>query len=90
MEKTNDRNQRRVIQGVVTSDKMEKTIVVTVDRQVKHPKYGKFIRRSNRYHAHDANNEAKLGDLVELTETRRSSKTKSWRLVKILRRAESV
>ncbi|MHC4884000.1 MAG: 30S ribosomal protein S17 [Planctomycetota bacterium] len=85
---TKVRNQRRVVQGLVSSDKADKTIVVTVQRQVKHPKYGKFIKRSSKYHAHDENNDAKQGDLVEIAECRPMSKTKVWRLVKVVNRAE--
>ncbi len=82
------RNQRRSVVGVVTSDKADKTIKVTVERQVKHPKYEKRVRQRTVYTAHDEKNEAKNGDQVELMETRKLSKTKCWRLVNILKRAE--
>ena len=86
-EVANARNQRRTVQGLVTSDKADKTIVVTVLRQVKHAKYSKFIKRSSKYHAHDEENAAKDGDLVEIAECRPLSKTKTWRLVKVLNQA---
>jgi small subunit ribosomal protein S17 len=73
--------------GRVISDKMDKTITVLVERRVKHPLYGKFIRRSTKLHVHDANNECKEGDTVTITECRPISKNKSWRLVEIVERA---
>lgn len=82
------RNPRRTVTGVVTSDKMNKTIKVTVDRQVKHPLYEKRINRKSVYTVHDENNDAKMGDTVEIMETRKLSKTKCWRLVSVLKRAE--
>lgn len=84
------RTERRTARGVVTSDRMEKTITVTVDRLVKHPKYGKYMRRRMRRHAHDETNDARVGDVVEIMETRRRSKSKNWRLVRVLKRAEIV
>jgi small subunit ribosomal protein S17 len=86
-EKTNDRNQRRRLQGVVTSDKMEKTITVLWERQVKHPRTHRYMKRRKKLHAHDENNEAHVGDLVEIMATRPLSKLKSWRLVRVVRRA---
>ncbi len=86
--KTETRNRRRLVTGLVTSDKMDKTIKVTVERQIKHPLYEKRLRRRTVYAAHDENNEARLGDMVEIMETRKLSKTKCWRLVKVLRRRE--
>lgn len=83
------RNRRRTVIGVVTSNRMNKTIKVTVERQVCHPVYEKRIRRRTVYTAHDEKNEAKVGDTVEIMETRKLSKTKTWRLVNILKRAES-
>ncbi|MGP1954474.1 MAG: 30S ribosomal protein S17 [Arsenophonus sp. NC-TX2-MAG3] len=77
----------RTLQGRVTSDKMEKSIVVTIDRMVKHPLYGKFIRRTTKLHVHDENNECSIGDLVEIHQTRPLSKTKSWILVRVLEKA---
>jgi small subunit ribosomal protein S17 len=90
MTQTNERNQRRTLRGTVTSDKMDKTITVTVDQRMKHPKYGKYVRHTRRYHAHDEQNEAGVGDVVEIAETRRLSRHKSWRLARIVERAEIV
>lgn len=73
-------------QGVVTSNKMTKTITVQVDRLVRHPLYGKFIKRRTKLHAHDEKQEAKIGDFVEVEFTRPVSKLKRWRLVRIIRR----
>ncbi|WP_116963805.1 30S ribosomal protein S17 [Fastidiosibacter lacustris] len=78
----------RTLLGRVTSDKMDKTITVVVDRKVKHPLYGKFVTKTTKYHAHDEGNECKEGDTVEITETRPYSKTKKWRLVSIVERAK--
>jgi small subunit ribosomal protein S17 len=78
------RGRRKLVVGVVTSDKMDKTIVVEIGRRVKHPKYGKFIRKATVYKAHDEESKAKLGDKVEIVEVRPLSKTKRWRLVRIL------
>ncbi|MFV0627544.1 MAG: 30S ribosomal protein S17 [Alphaproteobacteria bacterium] len=69
---------RRILQGVVVSDKGDKTVVVSVERQVMHPVYKKFIKRSKRYSAHDENNQFKVGDVVRIIETRPISKTKTW------------
>ncbi len=74
----------RSITGQVVSNKMDKTIVVMGERKVKHPLYGKFIRRSTKYHAHDAGNECNIGDTVMIKECRPLSKTKSWTLIKVL------
>lgn len=74
----------RRIQGRVTSDKMDKTITVLIERQVKHPIYGKFIRRSTKVHAHDANNECRIGDVVMVEQCRPLSRSKRWRLVEII------
>ena len=73
----------RSVTGLVISDRMDKTITVQVERRVKHPIYGKFVRRSTKLHAHDQDNECNVGDLVTLVETRPISKSKSWRLVSI-------
>ena len=81
------RGKRKVLQGRVKSDKMQKTIVVEVERLVKHPRYGKYIRRRTRLHVHDENEDAREGDIVEVMQTRPLSKTKHWRLVRVLRRA---
>ena len=77
----------RTLTGFVTSNKMEQTIVVCVERKVKHPLYGKYIKRSTKIHAHDANNECNIGDLVIVRECRPLSKTKCWELVEIKERA---
>jgi small subunit ribosomal protein S17 len=82
-----DRGDRRVVVGVVTSDKMNKTRRVEVPRLVKHPRYGKYVRRRTVCHAHDENNESRLGDTVEIMETRRLSKLKNWRLVRVVVKA---
>jgi len=74
--------------GKVVSDKMEKSIVVTVERKVKHPIYGKFIKKTTRFMAHDENREAHIGDVVRIMETRPISKLKRWRLVEILEKAK--
>jgi len=69
---------KRILVGTVTSDKTDKTVTVKVERKVKHPLYGKIIRRSKKYHAHDENNEYTVGDVVRIEETRPISKTKTW------------
>ena len=74
--------------GSVTSDKMDKTITVAVERKVKHPIYGKFVKKTTKFHAHDETNEAKPGDVVRIMETRPLSKTKRWRLVEIIEKAK--
>ncbi len=78
----------RAIPGTVVSDRMDKTVTVLVERRVLHPLYKKYIRRSTKLHVHDENNECRSGDTVLVRECRPLSKTKNWRLVKILRRAE--
>lgn len=83
-----ERNLRRTIVGKVVSDKMDKTIVVAVVRNVKHPLYKKIIKRTSRFKAHDENNECKIGDTVKLMETRPLSKEKCWRLVSIIEKAK--
>ncbi len=77
----------RTLQGRVISDKMDKSITVQVERRVKHPIYGKYIRRSTKVHAHDENNECRIGDTVVVEQCRPISKTKKWRLVKVVERA---
>jgi len=72
---------RRILQGVIVSDKMDKTVVVSVERRIMHPIYKKFIRRSKKYHAHDENNEFKTGQTVRIRETKPISKTKSWEVL---------
>lgn len=76
----------RTVTGRVTSDKMNQTITVMIERRVKHPVYGKYIRRSTKVHAHDAENSCRMGDLVTIEECRPLSKTKSWRLVQVVER----
>ena len=85
MEKRNLRKERI---GVVTSSKMEKSIVVSVERKVKHPKYGKFVKKTTKFVAHDENNDCNEGDTVKIMETRPMSKNKNWRLVEIVERAK--
>ncbi|MNE08029.1 30S ribosomal protein S17 [compost metagenome] len=85
MEKRNLRKERI---GTDTSDKMEKSIVVSVERKVKHPKYGKFVKKTTKFVAHDENNDCNIGDTVKIMETRPLSKNKNWRLVEILERAK--
>jgi len=72
---------KRILTGTVVSDKGDKTVVVNVERKVKHPLYGKIIRRSKKYHAHDENNEIKLGETVRIEETRPISKLKTWKVL---------
>ncbi|MBY0526730.1 MAG: 30S ribosomal protein S17 [Gemmataceae bacterium] len=82
-----DRGTRRLATGVVTSDKMNKTRRVELPRLVKHPRYGKYIKRRTICHVHDEANESRTGDIVEIMETRPLSKTKNWRLVRVIRKA---
>ena len=82
------RNLRKERIGVVSSSKMEKSITVVVERRVKHPKYGKFIKKSSKFVAHDEKNECNEGDTVKIMETRPLSKRKNWRLVEIVERAK--
>jgi len=86
----NERGLRKSMIGVVTSDKMQKTIVVEVSRKVKHAMYGKYIVRKSKFKAHDEKNDAKIGDKVLIYETRPMSKDKNWKLGKILTRAVQV
>jgi small subunit ribosomal protein S17 len=83
-----NRNLRKERIGVVTSDKMDKSIVVSVERKVKHPKYGKFVKKTKKFVAHDETNDCNIGDTVKIMETRPLSKTKNWRLVEIVERAK--
>lgn len=78
---------KRTLTGRVVSDKMDKTITVKIERQVKHPLYGKFIKRSTKVHAHDESNECKTGDTVTVVECRPLSKSKSWQLVEVVEKA---
>ena len=82
-----ERNLRKERVGIVVSDKMEKSITVYTERKEKHPIYGKFMKRSTKFMAHDEKNEAKIGDKVRIMETRPLSKNKCWRLVEIIERA---
>ena len=84
---TTERNARKSRTGLVVSDKMEKTVVVAIERRVPHPVYGKMVTRTRRLKAHDEENSAKVGDTVRIVETRPLSKDKRWRLVEILDRA---
>ncbi|HMI35094.1 MAG TPA: 30S ribosomal protein S17, partial [Propionibacteriaceae bacterium] len=83
-----DRHRRKTREGVVVSDKMDKTVVVTVEDRVKHPLYGKVVRQTSRLKAHDEENSAAVGDRVRVMETRPLSATKRWRLVEILEKAK--
>jgi small subunit ribosomal protein S17 len=82
------RNLRKEKTGIVVSNKMEKSAVVEVERKVKHPKYGKFVKKSSRFMAHDEKNECSEGDLVRIAETRPLSKNKCWRLVEIIEKVK--
>jgi small subunit ribosomal protein S17 len=82
------RNLRKERTGVVTSNKMEKTITIAVNRKVKHPLYGKFINKTTKFSAHDESNDCGIGDTVRIMETRPLSKSKRWRLVEIIERAK--
>ena len=82
------RNLRKTRIGVVTSNKMEKTITVAVERKVKHPIYGKFVKKTTKFHAHDDKNECSTGDVVKIMETRPLSKTKRWRLVEVVEKVK--
>ena len=82
-----NRASRKTRVGLVVSDKMEKTVVVSIERRVQHPVYGKMVRRTKRFKAHDEMNEAKTGDTVRIMETRPMSKDKRWRVVEIVERA---
>ena len=83
-----ERKLRKTKTGVVSSNKMNKTITVAVERKVKHPIYGKFVKKTTKFHAHDEKNEASIGDVVRIMETRPLSKTKRWRLVEIVEKAK--
>lgn len=83
-----ERNLRKERVGVVSSNKMEKSIVVVVERKVKHPKYGKFVKQTKKFYAHDDKNDCQIGDTVRIMETKPISKNKRWRLVEILERAK--
>lgn len=77
----------RALTGEVISNKMDKTVVVRVVRRIKHPVYGKYVQKSKKYHAHDANNSCTIGDIVQIVECRPISKTKSWKLDKVIEKS---
>ena len=83
-----DRNLRKTRIGVVSSNKMDKTVVVAIERKVQHPIYGKFLKKTTKFHAHDEKNECSIGDTVTIAETRPLSKTKNWRLVAIVEKVK--
>jgi len=83
-----DRNLRKTRTGVVTSNRMDKTVTVAVERKVKHPIYGKFVKKTTKFHAHDEKNECTIGDTVRIMETRPMSKTKRWRMVEVVEKAK--
>ena len=83
-----DRNLRKERIGIVASNKMDKSIVVSIERRVKHPLYGKFVKKTSRFVAHDEKNSCNEGDTVRIMETRQLSKSKNWRLVEIIERAK--
>jgi small subunit ribosomal protein S17 len=87
-ETAEERASRKVREGIVVSEKMDKTIVVAIVERVRHPKYAKFVQRTKRLYVHDEANDAKLGDRVRVTETRPLSKLKRWRILEILERAK--
>jgi small subunit ribosomal protein S17 len=81
------RGMKRQVTGIIVSNKMDKTVVVQVERLVKHPLYKKFIRRRNKFMAHDKDNACEIGDRVEISESRPLSKTKRWRVIRIIEKA---
>ena len=83
-----ERNLRKTRIGVVSSNKMDKTITVKVERKIKHPLYGKFLKKTTSFHAHDEKNECSIGDTVKIMESRPLSKTKRWRLVEIVEKVK--
>ena len=85
---TEERALRKVRVGMVVSDKMDKTVVIAIEDNVKHPVYGKIIKRTLKVHAHDENNECGVGDKVKIMETRPLSKTKRWRVVEVIEKAK--
>ena len=87
MPEQQERNVRKIMRGMVTSTKMDKTIVVQVDRKVRHPIYEKFVSKRTKLYAHDEQSEAVVGDIVELSQTRPLSKLKRWRLLRIIQKA---
>jgi len=87
MSENTEKKTLRTVEGRVVSNKMDKTVTVLVERQVKHPLYGKYIKRSTKLHAHDADNACNEGDVVRVTEIAPMSKTKNWRVVEVITRA---
>jgi small subunit ribosomal protein S17 len=83
-----ERNLRKTRIGIVTSNKMAKTITVAVERKVKHPIYGKFVKKTTKFHAHDDKDQCSIGDVVRIMETRPLSKTKRWRLVEVVEKVK--
>ena len=83
-----ERNLRKTRIGLVTSNRMDKTITVAIERKVKHPIYGKFVKKTTKFHAHDEKNECGVGDIVRIMETRPLSKLKRWRLVEVVEKAK--
>ena len=83
-----ERNLRKTKLGVVSSNRMDKTITVNVERKVKHPLYGKFVKKTTKFHAHDEKNECSIGDTVKIMESRPLSKTKRWRLVEVVEKVK--
>jgi small subunit ribosomal protein S17 len=83
-----ERNLRKTKIGVVTSNRMEKTVIVEIETKVKHPIYGKFVKKTTKFHAHDEKNECGIGDTVKIMESRPLSKTKRWRLVEVVEKAK--
>jgi small subunit ribosomal protein S17 len=88
MSDENQQGRRKVRTGTVVGDRTEKTVVVSVERQLAHPMYGKQVRRRKKYHAHDENNEYRVGDIVRIEETRPLSKLKRWRVLDLIQRPE--
>ncbi len=82
------RGRRKVRVGVVVSNRMDKTVVVAVERIMRHPLYGKTVKRTKKFHAHDENNECQVGDVVEIMETRPLSKTKRWRVSRVIQKVQ--
>ena len=81
------RSQRKLVRGIVVSNKMQKTLIVQIDRKVRHPIYEKFVSKRTKLYAHDEKSEAGMGDVVEICQTRPLSKTKCWRLVRVVQKA---
>ena len=90
MSENTESKQRQTLQGHVVSDKMDKTVVVEVEKTVMHPLYQRYMRRRKKYHAHDETNDCKVGDQVKITSCRPLSKTKRWRVSEVVRRAEVI